>query len=765
MGQGGWWLPAGLIAGAVLAQLFHSLPSPALILLLAVAGLAGLFPRRSRPLGCAVLACCWCLWHFHQRLEDRLAPELAGQTAMLTGTVASIPAAGSDYLSFRYRPDRAHLAQGIPALLQLRWYRNAPDLRVGQRWRLEIRVKPPWGRVNFQGGDPERWLFAQGIGALGTVRGGSPLPSSPRLLESIDTLRDSIRSAIARQLTNPRQQGVIQALAIAERSGMPETDQNLLRLTGTSHLLAISGLHVGLAAAGGYWLARLPLLLLPASRSAGLLFKVSVTGGLAGAAAYTALAGFGIPAMRALMMTGVVMAALSLSRQLHPMRAWTLALAGLLLLDPFAPMSAGFWFSFLAVAALLCLFHPRPGPRGWIGTLLLAQGGVFVALMPVGVAWYQFYSPLGFVANLVAIPWVSLLVVPATLSGVAALFLSEAVAGGLWTLGGFLAVLLFDGLEFLVRLQGSPGTLSPPPIWQTVLACSGSLLLLLPRGITWRWYGVFMILPLFLPSAERTKPGEIELEVLDVGQGTAALLSSGSRSLLYDSGPGDGQGRDLVASVIAPALARLGHRAPERIVISHGDLDHAGGLGSLLSAHSRSTFLASLSSYPAHIHPCRAPDRWAWPKGMVFQTLHPTRGLPYLGNDSSCVISVHSDLGGILLSGDISDAIESRLVRQGLGPHRVLLIPHHGSAGSSGATFIDGVIPEIAIATASLGNRFDFPRATVRDAYESRGAQFWSTGECGAIRLRLLSGGRVVARSARRERQKVWRYPATPNCP
>jgi competence protein ComEC len=254
------------------------------------------------------------------------------------------------------------------------------------------------------------------------------------------------------------------------------------------------------------------------------------------------------------------------------------------------------------------------------------------------------------------------------------------------------------------------------------------------------------------------------LEVLDVGQGTAVLLHTRGRTLLYDSGPGDGRGQDLARSVVEPALARLGAGGPDRVVISHGDLDHAGGLATLLKYHPDAEYLVSLPAAHVGLRSCRLEQGWS-ERGARFAMLHPSAGLPYLGNDSSCVLSVRSEAGQILLAGDISRTVEMRLLRAGLARHRVLLVPHHGSLSSSSVAFIERVRPQVAVATAALGNRFGFPREDVLARYAERGVEFWSTGACGAIRLRLRRDGKLEASSARRVRNRIWRHPAAPNCP
>jgi len=219
-----------------------------------------------------------------------------------------------------------------------------------------------------------------------------------------------------------------------------------------------------------------------------------------------------------------------------------------------------------------------------------------------------------------------------------------------------------------------------------------------------------------------------------------------------------------VAGVVAPALSRVGPESPDRVIISHADLDHAGGLRSLLARYPHAGYFANLGDRQYGLNRCTTPERWNWP-GVRMEVLHPSPGLPYLGNDSSCVISLDSAGGRVLLSGDISEAIENRLVSAGISPHKLLLVPHHGSKTSSSQAFIERLQPEVAIATASLGNRFDFPRPEIRRRYEAMGIRFWSTGDCGALRVVLDPEGPMQASSARRQRNRIWRWQAAENCP
>lgn len=763
---GTWLLPSALAMGSLTAPLFNSVPPGWLLCTVSAIGLLALLLAPVRWLGAGLLACCWALWNFQARLDDRLVPELSGQVLAVTGVVSSIPQADDDRLSFRFEPQQRaedrQTAVRLPHTILVRWYEEYPPLAAGQHWSLEVLLKPPWGAVNFQGADREKWLFASGIGAVATVRSGlllSPPGFSDRQLTS---LRAAIFTEIGQRLPDAREAAVIQALAVGDRSGMQPGVRQLLALTGTSHLLAISGLHIGLAAAGGMLLARGLGWFLPIAALGRGYHLCSLLGGALAAGLYAALAGFGIPTVRALLMLLAAMTAISFSRQIHPARAWLLALAAVVLIDPFASLRAGFWFSFMAVAALLLTFVPRNDRRSWWRSLLLAQAAVTLALLPVSAAWFQAVSLVSFAANLVAIPLVSLTIVPLVLAGVVAGAAHGQLAGLLWSLAGDLSGVLLTLLELFARLQGEMTPVAASSPAAIVLALLGAGLLLLPRGLPVRWCGLFLLCPLFLPPTSRTAADGMELEILDVGQGTAVLLRAAGKTLLYDSGPGDGAGRDRVSTVIVPAL----NRAPDRVIISHGDQDHAGGLWSLQARYPQAPILANLNltQHQPGLGACHAPFRWRWGE-TEFEVLHPSAALPYRGNDSSCVVEVRRPGGRILLSGDISAVVEARLLLEGLQQSDVLVVPHHGSLTSSSPAFIATLQPRVAVATASLGNRFGFPREEVRRRYDRAGVLFWSTGECGALHLQLGDDGQLTVASARLERPAIWRWPAGRRCP
>jgi competence protein ComEC len=754
-------LPAGLAAGVLAAQLlfFYGIPvlAPAALLLCVAA------VRRSALPAALAIGLAWAEQALETRRVDRLDPALTGIEVELTGAIVGLPEVFDSYTRFRFRPLRDAAQPVLPGTLIAHWYRDPPLLAPGETWRLKVTLKPPWAEVNFQGVDRERWYFAEGVGGLATVRSGHALAAQP-VGPVWHRWRHAVRERLTAAVPDAPRRGILLALALADRSALERADRLALAGTGTAHLLAISGLHVGLAALYGFWLARGLALAVPLAWGGGRLYPLCLAAGGLAATAYAALAGFGTSTVRALVMLAVALLALLSRRALHPGRAWLLALAAVLLIDPLAPWRAGFWLSFAAVAVLLCLFAPRRGGgRGFWRRLLLAQAGIMLVMFPLSAYWFQAASPAGLIANLVAIPWVSLLVVPLTLLGVVLLPAGDALAGPVLDLAGAAAQLLTRLLELIASLPAAQVYLPQPALAAVVLATAGAMLLLLPRGVPQRRLGLVLLLPL-LVNAERAPAGGIRLELLDLGQGSALLLAVEDHLLLYDSGPGDGADYDRVEPVIVPAIHQAGHAAPERILISHADLDHAGGLSSLQARYPGSTVHASLPQARAGVASCDDGLAWHWGAAEL-RVLHPSPYLPYLGNDASCVLSVRRGNLSVLLTGDISQAVEQRLVADGLAPYTVLLAPHHGSASSSSAELLSATAPQVAVASAGVGNRFGFPRPEVRERYRRAGIPFWSTDACGALRLELAADGSIKAASARRVRAAPWRWPVAPDCP
>ncbi len=764
-----------LIAGAVSPYLFAStLPSRlAGLLLVPLIALAVLKPSLR----------IWCIFPVffllttltvNHRLAARLPVTANMSLHEITGRVASLPRRGNGSLRFEFRPDSVN--GPIPARIRVYWFtRNdrdggvkAPELHAGERWRLQLELRTTRRSVNFTGTDAERWLFVDGIGALAYVQPGDNVRLADPGVFDLQHWRASTLARLEQIAADVPAFRMLAALAIADRRGLLSTDRDVFAATGTGHLLAISGLHIGLAAVMGFYLGRLVLLFFPPGLRLQIALALPWLSAWLAALSYSALAGFGVSTQRALIMLSVASLAMLNRRKVHAGLAWMVAMAAVLLADPFAPLRAGFWFSFIAVAVLLLLFVPRYGNLPVWRKMIFAQFGISLVMAPLGMHWFQQASVTGLLANLVAIPVVSFLVVPLILTALPFLWLPGPLAVWLLKLAGYTMHWLFLLLEQLAALQ--PDWLSAtrtPGLASTILAMLGALLLLLPRGVPGRYAGLLLMLPLLLPTAVPLDPTEAQADFLDVGQGLAVLIGNRNYLLVYDTGPGNGlageERWDMVAGTIQPMLVARGQK-PDLIVVSHADLDHSGGLASLRQYYPQAQYLASLPRVRAGIRPCRAPDAWS-AGGMKFTVLHPSAGLPYLGNDSSCVISVRGQGLDFLLSGDISRLVEQRLVNEGLATHAILSVPHHGSSTSSSTALLEAVRPELALISAAANNRFGFPREDVMQRYQQARIRTINTTDCGGIRITTDLRGAFKLVSARTSRKAIWRWPAAPTCP
>ena len=710
-------------------------------------------------------------WRADLRLSDRLDPALEGRDLLVTGMVAAMPQDGASGTRFSFEVEHASLdgqPARLPAQLALGWFRGYGDeaaldeprhtVRAGQRWRLPLRLKQPHGALNPQGFDAELWWFEQGVRATGNVRVSSKsLPAV--LLQSttahpVERARQSIRDAIRRSVPDPRLAGVLAALVVGDQAAIEREDWDVFRQTGIAHLVSISGVHVTMfawlagALIGAAW-RRSPRLMLamPAPLAARL-------GGVVVAAGYALLAGWGVPAERTVLMLacGVAMRSVGLR---WPWLLVLLVTADIVTaLDPWALLQAGFWLSFTAVGLLmssepasarasrdddLVTAPPRPRWRGWLAEHLRAQVVATLGLAPLSLVFFQQLAVLGFVANLVAIPLVTLLITPLAVLGV--------MIHPLWTVAAALVQAMIAFLGLLAAWPFAVWTAPAAPPWALVLGLLAALVGVLPFPWWLRWLAVPLALPLLLPALPRPAEGRFELVAADVGQGTAVLVRTRAHLLVFDTGPQYGQDSDAGLRVLLPLLRARGERVVDELVLSHRDIDHVGGAASLLAGMP----VRALRSSLADDHPLRARglphdfshtrcddgQSWLW-DGVQFQILHPAaadHASARTPNAVSCVLRVVDALGrSALLTADIEAPQEAALLARH-GDHiasTILLVPHHGSRTSSSAAFLDAVRPEIAVVQAAYRSRFGHPAPDVIARYAERGFAVVRTDRCGA---------------------------------
>ncbi len=775
--------------GVVLAQLVPALPplwaSLAALIVAVAVGVALLLRRSQSSIWIAIfvavtLGSSLALLRADFRMAQALPIDWEGRDVEIVGIIDELPQADAHGVRFAFAVERVEtLGAIVPPRIALGWYKATikelqgeplPALRAGERWRLFVRLKRPHGYANPHGFDSEAWMLENELRATGSVRSDESnlrlAANAGRAIDYLNQLRDRLRERMQNALKNQRYSGVIVALALGDQRSISEADWSLFNATAVSHLLSISGAHVTLFAT---WIAlavfalwrRSPHLVsyLPAQQAAALVAAFV-------AVAYAALSGFAVPAQRTCYMLLAAAAALMLRRSLSPWLILSWSLVVVLVIDPWAALAVGFWFSFLAVFMLMFVTVGRVGERSWLRTTLVTQAAVTIGLAPISIALFQQVSLVGPVANAVAIPVVTTMVVPLTL-----LWLIVPI-DALLILAHQLIAWLAVGLQMLTTLPAALWAQHAPPWWSVGLAMLGCLILLAPRGWPHRWLGVVWCLPLFLLLPERPVDGEFSLAVLDIGQGTAAVVQTAHHTLVYDTGPRWTQSADAGSRIIAPYLRAAGSSRIHGLVISHLDIDHSGGARSLLGTVPVSWMLTSIepdsevakSATARHITTlrCVAGQSWTW-DSVHFDVLHPTTE-NYLDesrktNDRSCVVKVSAKQFTALLTADIEALSEAELIARDAGKHAlksdVLLVPHHGSRTSSTPAFIDAVAPNIALINAGYRNRFGHPRDNIIARYNERNISVLRTDWHGAITLNSVDGLTQIEKY-RGARRRYW---------
>lgn len=716
----------------------------------------------------------WAAAFAHLRLADALPESWEGRDIQLSGVISSMPVANERGLRFEFDVERIGTAGArVPRHIQLSWFDGGfgkpvayplPELHPGERWELTVRLKRPHGNANPHGFDYEAWLLERNVRATGYVREGEANRLVAARVYRVGYLVEVAREAASRRLSDVLAErpytGVLKALAIGEQSAVANDQWQVFLRTGVNHLMSISGIHVTMVSSVffslAYWLWRRSQALtlwLPAR-------KAAVLAGVLAALAYALLSGFGVPTQRTLYMLSVVAVALWLGRAGNPFAVLGLALVLVLLFDPWAVMSPGFWLSFGAVAVILYVSVGRIRRSHWLAEWGRVQWAVTLGLVPMLLAMFQQISVISPVANAVAIPLISLVVTPLTLLGT--VFPLDFLLLAAHQVMAWCMALLRWFSELPVAVWQQHG----PPMWTVATAMCGVLWLLLPRGFPARWLGLMWFAPMFLIQPPKPGPGELWVTALDVGQGLAAVVRTRDHALLYDAGPSFGMEADAGSRIIAPFLRGTGVGRLDGLVISHDDIDHSGGAMSVLQAMPVGWTASSLpagspfiTGAPNRLR-CFAGQAWEW-DGVRFEMLHPgwesyqAKGIK--DNDRGCVLKVSSAFGSILLPADIESPSEGDLLRRKPGALRadVLVVPHHGSRTSSTEEFISAVNPTTAIFTVGYRNRFGHPKPEVAQRYRERGVETYRTDRDGALEIHFSAGG-MSFQAWRRVRQRYW---------
>lgn len=687
-----------------------------------------------------IVGCSWGMMCADWQLRHGLNPEIENKKCIITGTIISIPENLMYGKRFLFRIDSLKIGNNYyspPDIARLVWTKPQNDLKVGQKWQLQVRLKKPHSTFNPNSFDLEAWYFEHHIQAVGNVKSNSSnqLLKTTHWLFSIDQLRQKLDERITEYLQNDSMIGFVCALSVGIRDAITGQQWKVLQATGTNHLMAIAGLHIGLATTLVFFLIRrvwkfFPrfMLFIPSEQVAAIFALVT-------AIAYSALAGFALPTQRAIIMLSVFLLANLLKRKIHAWQSYILALFFILLIHPMSILAASFWLSFVTVGWIIYAM-PRFKSHNFLHHLLQIQFVITIGLIPLSLFFYQQLSLLGIIANCITIPWIAFVVLPLCGGSIFACLISKLFASKLLFLTSKTLLLMYWFLEKLSAISWLQWQFVPND-FVLLIAILGLLLYLspLPR----KSIGLLALMPIFFLKPIDPKNGQVNFTLLDVGQGLSAVIQTKNHILVYDTGSRWVDGLSYGETVVLPYLNKIGAKKIDMMMISHGDLDHRGGADYLLSHIPVTTILTSAPHYfPVSLTQiCHENESWNW-DGVNFTVLYPRTNQEYLDNDSSCVLKVTTGRQSILLPGDIEKKSEHYLVTNEKLSSTILIAPHHGSKTSSTLDFIVATHPQYVLFPVGYLNTYHFPNTAVVSRYKELGAQCLDSVNYGAIYFELF---------------------------
>lgn len=671
------------------------------------------------------------LWHF---AAIHIPHEIEGKSLQVVGEIVDTPVVRKNSTRFLFKTE----SYGV---VQLDWYQSAPKLAKGEQWALSVRLKNPRNYNNPGGFNYERYLFFKKISVTGYVenKSKSRLIFSP---PSKISIREDIANTIDTVLEFRPSAALIKGLTVGVRDTMQDDQWELLQQTGTSHLLAISGLHIGLVSGILFFLIRRLWVWLPYVSHYIAPPMAGAVAAIVGALIYAALAGFAIPTQRALVMITVAMLCYMTSYQFSNTCILLIAAVMVILIDPFALLSPSFWLSFGAVGVLL--FVMRQQDPKWYHYLNI-QWYISLGLAPFVIAYFQHISWISPIANLIAIPFASFIVVPCALLGVMAYFIHQDLATFFWLLTESALQYLWWFLNLMANIPYAAQDYQITFARAWVALLGGIILLLLPRGMPGKYLGYILIGTLFFTQTPKPLKGELWMSVLDVGQGLAIVLQTTHHTLLYDVGMRYDT-FDLGETVVVPFLKYQGVKAIDLMILSHNNLDHTGGAPYIMQSMPVKKIIAGedISNIDADAY-CRAGQSFVF-DDVAFEFLYPNQIDKKNSNNNSCVLQIKTGSYSALITGDIEKEAEGWLIenRPDTLQNAILIAPHHGSKTSSTLPFVQKIKAQYVVFATGYLNRFQFPREEVVQRYASRGATIYDTAKTGAVMFRMSSAGIVV---------------------
>ena len=707
--------------------------------------------------GAFLFGICWASGFAMWRMSDTLPHAWEQKTITIVGVVASLPETTEHGVRFQFDVENVTTPNAIvPRHISLSQYTNSQydvkqvstfetltQFHAGERWQLAVRLKRPHGTQNPHGFDFESWALSENIRATGSIKTKAGLKKlkdfvwKPKYI--VEHLREKVQQRINKVFGDKPYSGIIQALVIGDDSQIAAVDWQVFLRTGTSHLMSISGIHITMLAGLAFGLTgfiwrRSPKLVMRLPTR-----KAATIAGVFAALLYTLIAGFSVPSQRTFYMLMVFAIALWSGRQLVVTQVLAMALFIVVIIDPWAVSSPGFWLSFGAVAMLGFALGARVGQLHWLKAALQTQWAVTIGMLPLLLVMFNQTSIISPLANAFAIPLISFVVTPLALLGS---FLPIDTPLNLSYQA--LSVCMF-ALKWLNQLPIVTWQQHAPPVWTLLPAMIGVIWLLLPRGFPMRWLGVIGFLPMLFILPVRPTVGDMKVTVLDVGQGLSVVVQTATHTLLYDTGPTYGAQADAGSRIAVPFLRGEGVKKLDGLIVSHNDNDHSGGMQSVITlmpvAWLASSFTPEVDAVKSMKKlSCFAGQRWIW-DGVQFEVLHPSfesyEDTMLKDNNRSCVVKVISQAGSILLTGDIEKEAELELLNRDAAKLNsdIMIAPHHGSKTSSTSDFIAAVAPSVTIFTTGYLNRFGHPKPLIIERYQTFNSQMYRSDYDGALTL------------------------------
>jgi competence protein ComEC len=750
-----------MLLGVTFVQTFSALPYNLLSLLILIQGLCVWYRYKTivRCFGAILfgiaIACLHGSWTLAQRIQSPLETQIVG-------SVASLPIVNEKSIYFEFDIEQSKHTFLVGKRVRLSIYGEMPSLKAGSKWQFSAYLKPPRGVLNPGGYDFERRALEQNLAGIGHVK---KVDMSKHLAPArgISAWREQMSSQIQTSVAHTSAR-YIQALVLGDTRQLSDADWQLLRQHGLTHLIAISGFHVGLVAGFAALIVRVLYFLVPSLALWQTRPRSAALAALICSFLYTVIAGFALPTWRTFIMIAVIAFARIYQRSIGLSASLALALIAILISEPLAVLSPGFWLSFAGVAWLaVCLSSQQSfdirNVRENLRLFIHSQWVALIGLLPLSIWFFGQTSLLAPLTNLIGIPFISLVVVPLALLGLLASFFNMGIATSFWKLGANLMAWFCQMLESAANTNFALISLPEPGVLTTLLALVGAFVLLQPRGAKGKALSLCLLLPLLIPALDQPAKNEVDISLIDVGQGLAVLVKTEQHALLYDTGAGMPGRFDRGESIVIPALQAVGVRKLNRIVVSHGDNDHAGGLNSVRQHFQSADVLAPVGWADGSMKPCLKTGAWQW-DGVSFEFLHPPPDFPYQRNESSCVLRIQAGNKSILLTGDIGKWIEKRLVDE--QPDKidvdVLLVPHHGSGNSSSQAFIDATTPALALIASGADNRFKHPRPEILARYHSSGTETADSADLGWLQIRLNNQGIHWQARRRIDHSRYWHH-------